>query len=170
MSSSNTPQPAVAGLSASIFYRDPKAALAWLEKAFGFELKFLVLDDAGNLGHSTMAFGASEFSVNGEWEAPQMVGPARMRSPLAVEGINTQFMRVHLTEDIEGHCERARAAGARITDEPQDQFYGSRTYRALDPEGHVWTFDMPIAHVSEDAIERGKQWTVRQAVRNSTEA
>lgn len=166
----NAAPEAVAGLSASVFYRDPKAALDWLEKAFGFELKFLVLDDEGNLGHSTMAFGSSEFSVNGEWEAPDMVGQARMRSPLAVDGINTQFMRVRLTQDLEGHCERARAAGAVITHEPQDQFYGSRTYRALDPEGHVWTFDMPIAHVSEEAIERGKQWTIRQAVARKTEA
>jgi len=28
--------------------------------------------------------------------------------------------------------------------EPEDQFYGDRTYRALDPEGHMWTFAQTV--------------------------
>ena len=155
--------PAIAGLSSNIFYRDPKAALTWLEKAFGFEIAFMVMDDDGNLGHSQMAFGTGRVSIGGEWEAPDMVGEARMRSPLAVEGINTQFVRVDLAEDIDAHCERARAAGARITQEPRDEFYGHRTYRALDPEGHVWSFGAPIDVIPPEAVERGKQWKIHAA-------
>lgn len=155
----------VQALSASLTYRDPKGALGWLEKAFGFEIAFMVLDEDGNLGHSTMAFGASRFSVGGEWEADDMIGEARMRSPLSASGMNTQFMRVDLAGDLDAHCERARAAGARITQEPQDQFYGHRTYRALDPEGHVWSFGMPISVIPREAIERGRQWKIRQAGR-----
>lgn len=37
----------------------------------------------------------------------------------------------------------AQAGGAVIEQELQDQFYGDRTYRAKDPEGHVWTFGRP---------------------------
>ena len=44
--------------------------------------------------------------------------------------------------------ERARAAGAHISQEPEDQFYGDRTYRAIDPEGHVWVFTQPVRAVS----------------------
>ena len=49
--------------------------------------------------------------------------------------------------------ERARAAGAVILAEPEDQFYGDRTYRARDPEGHVWTFGQTVRYVPETEWE-----------------
>jgi len=48
-------------------------------------------------------------------------------------------------EDIDAHCARARAAGAEIIAEPETQFYGDRTYRARDLEGHIWTFGVTVA-------------------------
>jgi uncharacterized glyoxalase superfamily protein PhnB len=41
-------------------------------------------------------------------------------------------------------CERARAAGAEVLLEPEKQFYGDRTYRARDSEGHIWTFSVTV--------------------------
>ena len=38
-----------AALRSALFYQDPKAALAWLEKAFGFELTMLIEDADGAL-------------------------------------------------------------------------------------------------------------------------
>jgi hypothetical protein len=35
-----------------------------------------------------------------------------------------------------------------------DQFYGDRTYRARDPEGHVWTFAQTVRHVSREEAEK----------------
>ena len=48
-------------------------------------------------------------------------------------------------DDVDAHCERARAAGARIADPPKTDDYGEehgahRTYRAVDLEGHQWWF------------------------------
>lgn len=43
-------------------------------------------------------------------------------------------------EDPDGHCRRARAAGAEILAEPYDTDYGSRDYTARDPEGNQWHF------------------------------
>ncbi len=138
----------------SVFYKEPMAALRWLEKAFGFEVAVLVTDAEGRLAHSELRFNGGGVSVGGEWESPDIVGPARMRSPETVAGINTQFVRVHLEEGLDEHCERARAAGARIVDEPTDQFYGSRTYRALDPEGHVWNFSQEVRVVTAAEMEK----------------
>ncbi len=137
----------------TVFYRDPIAALRWLERVFGFEITALITDPQGRLAHSQLTFGGASLSVGGEWEG-EIVGPARMRSPASVEGINTQFVRIHMDEGLDEHCERARAAGARILDEPKDQFYGSRTYRAMDPEGHVWNFDQEVRVVSGEEMER----------------
>jgi uncharacterized glyoxalase superfamily protein PhnB len=51
---------------------------------------------------------------------------------------------MHMSENIDAHCERARKAGAEILQEPDTQFYGDRTYRARDPEGHIWTFGQTV--------------------------
>lgn len=143
----------LSGLTPTAFYRDPIAAIRFLEAAFGFETTMLVTDDAGNVGHSELRVGQAVISVGGEFASPDLLGPAAMKSPASLEGMGTQFMRVHITEGLDAHCERARAAGARITQEPADQFYGSRTYRALDPEGHVWNFDQVIKQMSVAEME-----------------
>ena len=87
-----------------------------------------------------------------------------MKSPASTNGIGTQFIRVALADGIDEHCERARAAGARITQPPADQFYGARVYRALDPEGHVWCFDQPIAQVSVEEMEKASGLTIKTSL------
>ena len=117
----------------SVTYKNPRAALAWLERAFGFEPALIVADDKGEIGHAEMRHDDCSLSVGGEWSDV-------IRSPLSTAGKNTQTVRVHLRNGIDAHCERARAAGAVILQEPAEQFYGDRTYRAQGPEGHVWSF------------------------------
>jgi uncharacterized glyoxalase superfamily protein PhnB len=133
------------GLSSAVSYKDAKAAFRWLEEAFGFEPLFVIQDGDGNLVHSEMTFGASVVMVGSEWDADH-------RSPRSVKNVNTQSVHVQLDEgeDIDAHCERARAAGAEILQEPESQFYGDRSFRARDPEGHVWTFAVTEKVMSPD--------------------
>jgi uncharacterized glyoxalase superfamily protein PhnB len=139
--------------SPTLAYRDPIAAIAWLEAAFGCESSALVTDKAGRVAHAVVTWRDFPIGVMHEWESEVLLGPARMRSPASLEGRASAFLRL-MVDDIDAHCERARAAGARITQEPADQFYGERTYRALDPEGHVWNFTQTIRQVSTEDIER----------------
>ena len=44
--------------------------------------------------------------------------------------------------------------------EPEDQFYGDRTYRASDPEGHNWTFGQHVREVSGEEMEATTQLKV----------
>lgn len=136
-----------------LFYRDPMAAIRFLEAAFGFEVAMLLTDPEGRLGHSELHYDGAAISVGGEWQSPGLLGPARMRSPASLEGAGTQFLRIAVAEPIDEHCERARAAGAVVTQAPEDQFYGDRTYRALDPEGHVWNFAQKVKEVSIAEME-----------------
>lgn len=124
-------------ISPALCYVNPKAALDFLAKAFGFELDMLIEDEAGNLAHSQMVYGAGRIMVGNEWSADH-------KSPQSIGRKCTQTVHMHLTEDIDAHCERARAAGAEILQEPDTQFYGDRTYRARDPEGHIWTFSQTV--------------------------
>ncbi len=124
-------------LAAAVFYQDPKAAILWLEEAFGFEPSMVILDQQGELAHAEMRFGQSRLMVGSEWSE-------RHRSPRSVAGANTQTVHVQLTSGLDAHCDRARKAGAAILADPENQFYGDRTYRALDPEGHIWTFAQTV--------------------------
>ncbi|MEQ8934981.1 MAG: VOC family protein [Amphiplicatus sp.] len=141
-------------LTSAIIYRDVKAAIDWLEKAFGFELAMLVTDDKGEIGHTEMRFGDSLVMIGNEWHD-------KARSPASLDGANTQGIHVHLKEDIDKHCERARKAGAAILMEPADQFYGDRTYRARDPEGHIWTFGQTVSVKSPEEMSDGTGFTVK---------
>lgn len=143
-----------ARLTATPFYRDPAAALRWLEAAFGFEVAILLTDAQGQVAHAEMVFEGLSIGVGGELEG-EMIAPARMRSPERLDGQGTQFCRIALPPhvDIDAHHARAAKAGARITQPPQDEFYGDRTYRCLDLEGHVWTFSQTGRTVSAEEIE-----------------
>ena len=149
----------------TVFYRDPLAALKWLETAFGFETTSLVTDAEGRVGHSQMEFRGGAISVGGEWQGRE-IGEARMRSPASLEGAGTQFVRVYLAEGLDAHCEHARAAGAHIVAEPEDQFYGARVYRALDPEGHVWNFSQEVRVVSGEEMEEASGLKIRNSLKD----
>ncbi len=127
----------------ALCYQNPRAALDFLRKAFGFELDMLIEDEAGNLAHSQMIYGDGRVMVGNEWSADH-------KSPKSMGGKNTQSVHVQLTRgtDIDAHCEHARKAGAEIIQEPSTQFYGDRTYRARDPEGHIWTFGVTVQEMS----------------------
>jgi uncharacterized glyoxalase superfamily protein PhnB len=120
----------------AIIYKDPAAALDWLEKAFGFDTTMRITDETGKLVHSEMEFGNGYIMVGDEWAE-------NMKAPGSIGGANTQRLSVHIDSDVDAHCERARSAGARISMEPADQPYGARDYLAIDPEGHEWDFSQP---------------------------
>ena len=133
--------------TSALYYRDPMAAIDWLELAFGFTRSLLITDRKGRFGHAEMRCGDGVLMVGGEWAA-------FTASPASLDGKNTQSVHVLLAQDLDAHCARARAAGAAIVQEPEDQFWGDRTYRAQDPEGHVWTFCQVVRVVSREDAER----------------
>ena len=130
-------------LSSGISYRDPRAAIAFLEKAFGFETTMLIEDDSGKVVHSQLSFGPCYVMVGGEWSDDH-------KSPASIDGKNTQSGHIQIENDVDAHCAAARAAGAEIIMAPETQFYGDRTYRARDPEGHIWTVAQTVKTVTRE--------------------
>ena len=130
----------------SLTYRDPRAAIVFLGAAFGFETVMLLEDSEGALVHAEVQLDGLAISLGSEWGEHN-------RSPLSVGGMNTQATSIHIIDGIDAHCARARAAGADVFAEPETQFYGDRTYRCRDPEGHVWTVAQRVAEVSREDAE-----------------
>ena len=115
-------------------YDDPRAAIEWLSKAFGFAVHFVAEDDRGHVAHAQLRLG----------DGMIMLGPVvpddkhRMKSPRSLEH-QSQSVCVAL-EDVDDHYELARAAGARVITAPYNTPYNAREYTCLDLEGHIWTF------------------------------
>lgn len=135
-------------ISIAIWYDDARAAIDWLCRAFGFEVRLIVEGDDGDIAHSEVTYGegmvmvgsAAGDSATGE-KAAKM--PWR-RSPGQIGGGNTQNIMVYV-DDVEAHCARAREAGAVITMEPETHDYGEdywsdRGYECRDIGGHHWWF------------------------------
>lgn len=130
----------------AVFYRDPRAALDWLEKAFGFERTMVITDDSGAIVHAEMTFGDGYLMIGAEWAD-------YTASPASAGGKNTQAIHIHLRGGLAAHHERACNAGAVILRAPEDQFYGDRVYSARDPEGHVWSFAETVKAVTREEAE-----------------
>jgi uncharacterized glyoxalase superfamily protein PhnB len=107
-------------------YDDPRAAITWLERAFGLDVRAIHENDDGSIGHSELSFG----------DGLVMIGQRK-----GGDDFDTGRAVLYLvTDDPDGHHDQAVAAGAEIVLELTDQPYGSREYAAADPEGNVWTF------------------------------
>ena len=115
----------------SFHYRDPSAAIEFLERAFGFETKERHDNPDGSVAHCELAFGDVVVMVG--------TGPADLQD--VPDDFRAARVGVYLTvQDLELHYERARAAGAEMVRELQDTEYGSREYTARDAEGIHWHF------------------------------
>jgi uncharacterized glyoxalase superfamily protein PhnB len=130
----------------SLAYKDNRAALKWLETAFGFEPSEVLTDAEGNIVHAEMTHEDGVVMIGSEWAD-------WTRSPASLGGKNTQRVHVRIERGIDEHCARARQAGAKIVKELADEFYGDRTYIAADLEGHYWTFSQPMRNVSKEEME-----------------
>jgi uncharacterized glyoxalase superfamily protein PhnB len=118
-----------------LIYPDVREAVAWLSTAFGFAERVRI----GEAHRSQLSVG----------EGAVIVGDVRhdRHPPRAGEVTHAVMVRV---EDVDAHCERARAHSARIVTEPTDFPYGERQYTAEDPAGHQWTFSQTLADVAPE--------------------
>lgn len=139
-------------LSTSLYYDDPRAAIEWLCKGFGFEVRLLVEGDGGRIEHSELTFGEALVMVSGADRAGKF---PFVRSPSQVGGGNTQNLMLYV-DDVEAHCRRAREAGGEIVTEPETSDYGpeywsDRSYTCRDPGGHHWWFCQRLATGGREA-------------------
>jgi len=126
-----------------LLYEDSDAALDFLTSAFGFTEKVRMTDDSGRVNHAEVqiADGVVMFGTPGEdYKNPKKLGG------------KTQSVYVYV-DDVDAHFERAKAAGAKIVRDPEDQFYGDRNYGVEDLEGHEWYFGTHVRDVSPEEMQ-----------------
>jgi uncharacterized glyoxalase superfamily protein PhnB len=118
-----------------LFYEDVARALKFLSKAFGFKKTGPSMKGPdGKINHAAAALGDDLIMMG--YPGKKYKNPKR-------RGHVTQNLYVNV-DDVDKHFARAKKAGAKILEEPADQFYGHRRYGAEDPEGHQWYFAQEI--------------------------
>ncbi|HKU43104.1 MAG TPA: VOC family protein [Polyangiales bacterium] len=132
-------------ITSSVFYEDASAAIDWLCRVFGFEVRLKVEGENGRIEHSELTFGDGLMSVSSTGgSSHRKDNPLPGKSPRALGGANTQMLCVYL-DDVDAHHARVVRAGARVIDPPTTNDYGEeywsdRSYRVEDLEGHTWFF------------------------------
>ena len=125
-----------ADLNVEIAYADGRAAVDWLQRAFGLEPQLVVPGDDGGVAHAelrcegesavVMLHGASAVSQLGVGSARRLGGTSG--------GVYL------VVADPNAHHARARAAGAEVVRPLETMDYGSREYSCRDLEGNLWSF------------------------------
>jgi PhnB protein len=123
-------------------YEDGIAALEWLAQAFGFRERAREIGADGLLSHGEMEAGEGIIML--ATPTPTYESPAHHRQtcvqarkwsavPWIVDGV------LVYVDDLDVHFANAKAAGATILSEIQEDAPGRR-YRVEDLEGHRWFF------------------------------
>jgi PhnB protein len=123
-----------------VLYEDVDGALDFLSRAFGFEEVLRYTGSEGYVNHAEMRLGGGTIYLGDPGD--------RYRNPKQL-GQETVGIYVEV-DDADATYERAKAAGAEILAEPEDQEYGERRFTARDPEGHHWFFAHPIRAVAPE--------------------
>lgn len=114
-------------------YADAPAAIRFLVDAFGFSANLVVDGEDGAIEHAQLVHGSGMVMLGSDRDEG---GYGEHVSSAGTSSIGLYV----IVEDVAGHAERARAAGAEIVMEPEEQDYGGSSYSAKDPEGNVWSF------------------------------
>lgn len=129
-----------------VFYENVSSALERLSKAFGLRERFRMPGPDGKVAHAEMELADGVVMMGAP--GPDYQSPAK-------HGHQDQMLYVYV-DDVDAHYERAKAAGAKIVAEPEDQFYGDRRYGAEDIEGHLWNFATRVRDVSPEEMAQAQ--------------
>ena len=132
-------------LSPYITVSNATAALDFYQKAFGATVRMCLKDPSGRVGHAEITIGTGLLMISDPFEghtpSPDKLGGTTLTLALYVE-------------DVDAAIARAIAAGAKLVTAAQDQFYGDRSGRILDPFGHMWYLASHIEDVSPEEMNR----------------
>ena len=115
---------------------DISAAHDFLVDAFGFTSGGVHRDAEGMAVHGEVRAGDLVMWLH------RVLAESKLASPRSLPAASSGL--VVLVDDVDAHCEQARAHGAHIESEPTNIPYGQREYGTRDLDGHRWWFATPL--------------------------
>jgi PhnB protein len=133
---------------------DAAEAIEYYTKAFGAKERSRMEAPDGSIGHAELEIGDSLVMLSDPF--PQ----ATTRTPKELGGTTaTVFLYV---DDVDAVVKRAVDAGATVTMEVADQFWGDRFGAITDPFGHSWSIATHVEDVPPDEMARRAEEAMAQ--------
>jgi PhnB protein len=131
--------------------KDAAKAIEFYKRAFGATEQVRMEGPNGSVAHAELQIGDSRIMTSDP--SPQ----STTKAPEDLGGTSASvFMYV---EDVDSVIQDAVDAGATITMQPDDQFWGDRLGSVTDPFGHVWQIATHVEDLSPEEIEkRGREF------------
>jgi PhnB protein len=128
---------------------DAAEAIEYYKKAFGAKERVRMEAPGGKIGHAELEIGDSLVMLSDA--LPQF----STRPPEELGGTSVSVFMY--AEDVDAVVKQAVDAGATITMEVADQFWGDRFGSVQDPFGHLWSIATHVEDVPpEEMAERAK--------------
>src|SRR5262245_2977360 len=133
-----------------LVFDDAAAGIEFYKKAFGAKERMRMEAPGGKIGHAEIEIGDSLVMLSDAF--PQ----STTRPPHELGGTTAGvFLYVNDVDDV---TQRAIDAGATVTMEVADQFWGDRFGSITDPFGHSWSIATHVEDLSSEEIaERAKE-------------
>ena len=128
--------------------RDLDAEIEFCERVLNAEVRVRRPGPDGNTVHAALVVGEANIIVQAEF--PQLASRAPQK-----DGSSPVVIFVYV-EDVDRAVEMTLAVGGSVLLPAQNQFWGDRSARVMDPSGHVWTLASRIEETSED--QRKQRW------------
>jgi uncharacterized glyoxalase superfamily protein PhnB len=119
-----------------LYYPDVRAAVAWLEGAFGFGERVRIGD-----GHRAQIRVGQDGSI--------VVADVRGEYVARTEGAVTHLIKVRVP-DVDASYARARNFGANVLEELNTYMYGERSCVFEDLAGHRWELTQTVRDVEPE--------------------
>jgi PhnB protein len=128
---------------------DAAAAIDFYKQAFGATEETRMPMDDGKIAHAQLRIGDTPLMLSDPMEQSSVRPPKEAGTSTA-----SIFMYV---EDVDATVKQAVEAGATISMEVQDAFWGDRWGTITDPFGHLWSVATHVEDVPpEEMAERAK--------------
>ena len=129
---------------------DAASAIEYYKRAFGAKERVRMDAPGGKIGHAELEIGDSVVMLSDPF--PQ----SSTKSPKELGGTSASVMLY--VEDVDEVFKQAVDAGAKVTMEVENQFWGDRFGSVLDPFGHSWSIATHVEDVPpEEMAERAKE-------------
>ena len=133
-------------VSPALALDDATSAIEYYKQVFGATERMRMPTPDGRVAHAELEIGDSLVMVSDTFEG------SNVKSPKELGGTtNSVFLYV---EDVDAVVQRAVDAGATVTMEVQDMFWGDRFGSVLDPFGHHWSVATHTEDLTPEEMER----------------
>ncbi|WP_369230732.1 VOC family protein [Streptomyces sp. R21] len=120
-------------------------SITWYEEALGATVTRILRLPDGSIATADLDVHGLPVAMAAPVPGTTLASPSSIGTSVAAYRLRVQ--------DADAAMRQALAAGASVSTEVHDAFWGVRTGEVLDPSGHRWAFDQHVHDVPVEEIE-----------------